>query len=322
MSLEEDIDLAGPNNQVPVASTKIDRGPAPVQFCNPGASDEDLINGIINVPVASLIPWQDCILPSRGLYYGWNEPTIKVRAMSQNDEKIMANQQLAQSGQSLNMMLQSCCQFPDGFGPADLLVGDYSFILYFIRGISYGQFYEFMLDCPACKQSSTHTYDLNTLVETITFADPALGGEPFRVDLPILTAQAQRPVWVDVRLLRMSDISNMVARGKVNRQIGGQSAARNKKQTRQQVQTQTADSLLNDNISQAVVSVNGVTDPFKIRAFCANLHASDSSAIRSWLTDHSPGIDTSIVTSCPECGQDFTVGLPITETFFRSAKGK
>jgi hypothetical protein len=39
--------------------------------------------------------------------------------------------------------------------------------------------------------------------------------------------------------------------------------------------------------------------------------------IREWLRLNSPGIDTQVDLNCADCGQEFRVMLPITESFFR-----
>jgi hypothetical protein len=152
----------------------------------PGGSNEDFLDSILQAPEEKLIPWEECHLPSGGRYYGWQDGTVMVRAMGQTAEKILATDRLQQSGQSIDMLFKECCRFPDGFDPADLLLGDRIFLLYFLRGITHGNLYEFAITCPnsACEQLSTHTYDLNQLAATIHRGDPKLGAEPFDVELP------------------------------------------------------------------------------------------------------------------------------------------
>ena len=43
----------------------------------------------------------------------------------------------------------------------------------------------------------------------------------------------------------------------------------------------------------------------------------DTAAIREWLRENTPGIDSTVTITCPSCDTSFTVELPITESFFR-----
>jgi hypothetical protein len=298
----------------------------------PGENADEFLDKLLRIPHDQLIPWEDCTLPSRGLYYDGVLPdgVVKVRAMGQTAEKILATQRLAQSGQSIDYLFRECCQFPDNFDPVNLLLGDRVFLLYFIRGITHGNIYEFALTCPnaECQAVSTHAYDLNDLAKTITWADSSLGAEPFKVSLPYLSKATGRDVWVSVRFLRAYDANSMLAKRKTKEKLkvrpGG--SVRNRGQQRsvdtnaQRQQFQQLDDTVTENLEKMVVSVMGSVDPFKIRQFVQQLHAQDTATIREWLREHTPGIDNSVIVECPECNREFTVELPITESFFRPAK--
>ena len=98
----------------------------------PGMSDAELVDTIIATPQDQIIPWEDAILPSGGMYYGWPDGVIKVRAWGTDVDKILATQRLAQSGQSMNMLIERCVKYPAGFTTQDLLVGDQVFLLYYL----------------------------------------------------------------------------------------------------------------------------------------------------------------------------------------------
>lgn len=299
---------------------------ANVQIGKPGGSNEEFLDELLRVPEEQLIPWEECFIPSRGIYYGWDEGVVMVRAMGQAAEKILATQRLAQSGQSIDYLFRECCQFPGGFDPADLLLGDRVFLLYFLRGITYGNIYEFVVTCPDpnCAAVNTHKYDLNELANTIVWADQHLGAEPFRVDLPYFSKATNREVWVGVRFLRAADANDMIAKRKVRKKLfarpGGPRSRAARQQQQQQQQQQQLDDTISDNMEKIIVSVMGVQDPFTIRSFISKMHSQDTTAVREWLRDHTPGIDNTIQMECPDCGGEFTTELPITESFFRPAK--
>jgi len=297
----------------------------------PGATNEELLTRILQAPEEKLIPWEECHLPSRGIYYGWPDGTIMVKAMGQTAEKVLATQRLAQSGQSIDYLFRECCKFPDGFDAADLLLGDRVFLLYYIRGITHGNMYEFAITCPNpdCGAVSTHTYDLNELARTVVWANPALGTEPFKVKLPYLSKATNRDFYVGVRFLRGADANDILAKRKARKKMFARPGGVRTKGTRggmpvdprrQQQQTQQIDDSVSENMGKIIVSVMGVTDHFQIRQFIERMHAQDTAAVREWLRDNTPGIDNTVTVECPECSQEFTMELPITESFFRPSK--
>ena len=299
----------------------------------PGMSNNDLLEAILTASDEQLIPWEFCDLPSGGRYYKdgngepWSDGIIRIRPMGQAAEKVLATQRLAESGQSLDYLFKECCSFPSGFDPVDLLVGDRMFILYYLRGITHGNIYEFIAECPndECKQRGTHSYDLNELAHTVKRADPGLGPEPFKVVLPYLSSTAGKEVWVKVRYLRGIDSNNMISRRKVKQRTAGTarpgrpvSLAQHKaNQARERV---ALDNSLTESLEQIIVEVLGAADVFTIRRFVQRMHAQDTATVREWLRDNTPGIDSTVNLVCSACNNEFTIELPITESFFRPQK--
>ena len=297
----------------------------------PGSSNDDIVDSILQASEESLIPWEECTLPSRGLYYDWPDGTVMVRAMNQTAEKVLATQRLAQSGQSIDYLFRECCKFPAGFDSTELLLGDRVFLLYFIRGITHGNNYEFAVTCPnqSCEAVSTHTYDLNELARTITWAKTELGSEPFKISLPYFSKVYKKDIWVGIKFLRAYDANDMLAKRKARKKMfarpGGGVKNRNSKNApvnvrQQQSQSQVVDDTISENMSKIIVSINGVADQFKIRQVIDKMHAQDTAAIREWLRDNTPGIDNTVTVECPECSHEYTMELPITENFFRPSK--
>lgn len=329
----ENIDISGnsPAKSSKVESNNINSMDAAVGdisgIVSPGMTNEELLRQIIQTPEEKLIPWEECFLPSKGIYYGWPDGMIMVRAMGQTAEKVLATQRLAQTGQSIDYLFRECCKFPDGFDSADLLLGDRVFLLYYIRGITHGNMYEFAITCPneSCGSVTTHVYDLNELSQTITWAKPELGVEPFRISLPYLSKATGRDVYVGVRFLRGYDSNDILAKRKARKKLFARPGVKTRQRgdspfSQQSQQRQELDDSISENMSKIIVSAMDVTDPFTVRAFVDKLHAQDTAAIRDWLRDNTPGIDNTVTVECPDCNQEFTVELPITEGFFRPSK--
>jgi len=296
---------------------------------SPGDDASDFLEKIL-VSSDQLIPWEDCYVPSRGLYYDgdWADNKIKVKAMGQTAEKILATSRLAQSGQSIDYLLRECCKFPEGFDPVNMLLGDRVFLLYFIRGITHGNIYEFVFTCPnqECGSVTTHAYDLNELASTVTWADEGLGEEPFKVVLPYMSEAYKREVYVSVRYLRAYDANDMLSRRKVKEKfkVRPGNTVRTRGQQRpnaaQRSQNQELDDTISENLEKVIVDINGAGDKFQIRQFVSQMHATDTATVREWLRENTPGIDNSVTVGCPDCNTEHTVELPITESFFRPSK--
>lgn len=335
--LENETNTKATTNNIHVAQANLS------DLVGPGSTDEEFLDALLAVPTDKLIPWEECMLPSQGLYYGWPDGVCKVRPMGQVAEKILATQRLAASGQSIDYLFRECCRFPEGFDASELLLGDRIFLLYFLRGITHGNLYEFVVTCPNtdCQAVNTQVYDLNDLAATIRVANSSLGKEPFKVTLPYLSEASGRNVWVQLRFLRAYDANEMVASRRVRNKLlakpgGVRSKARDIARQRaqetndlrrsavdpraQQEQNVALDNALDENLEKIIVSVMGNNDRLKIRAFVQKLHAQDTATIREWLRDNTPGIDNTIEIVCPNCNNQFTVELPITESFFRPSK--
>jgi len=322
--MNEDINLDSGSASVPGSEQNTIKESVGKVEVAAGATNDDVLQQVLNMPMDQLIPWEECWLPSRGLYYGWSDGMVQVRAMGQVADKIMATQRLAQSGQSLDSLFDNHCRFPAGFTAADLLLGDRTFLLYFLRGITHGNVYEFAVTCPnqECKAVTTQMYDLNQLAKTIIAANPSLGDEPFKIVLPHLTKVTGREFWVKIRFLRARDATAMLVRQKAKEKFlvkPGNIRNRVTDPRAQQQQQIVLDETITDNMERIIVNVMDNTSPFVIREFIGKMHAQDTAAIREWMRANTPGIDNTIIVECSQCKTDYTMELPITESFFRPA---
>jgi hypothetical protein len=78
------------------------------------------------------------------------------------------------------------------------------FLLYYLRGITYGNIYEFLVECndENCTKVWTEEYDLNEVAKTVNGPNADLGLEPFKVSLPFFSEKMKTDIWVKIRLLR------------------------------------------------------------------------------------------------------------------------
>lgn len=272
-------------------------------------SDSDILDKIINTSDEELMPWEDITLPSLGLYYDGEIPNgaVKVKPMGLKEEKILSTQRLVKSGQALDLLFKNCVRFPNqNFDNVNLLIGDRNFLMYYIRGITFGNNYEFTVKCrnKDCGKMITSSYDLNRLASTIRWGKNDLK-EPFKISLPYLSTITGRDFYVKVRFLRGYDTKVMMRDAEIQESI-------------RDGNTITINDALEKHLSLIIVEAMGESDYNKISALVNKLHSRDSSVIRNFVNNNDPGVDTMIEIQCPHCKEIHKMELPITETFFRS----
>lgn len=291
---------------------------------------KSLLDAVLEKNEDELHPWEKVVLPSRGLYYDGLIPdgVVEVKPFGLYADKILSTQRLVKSGEALNYLYKKYVKLPNDFDCLNLLDADRTFLLYYLRGITYGNEYEFILTCPECSQKSMHEYDLNELYSTVTPPNPDLGDEPFPVRLPDLSDVCGTDFYVKVRFLRGYDSMDMLGASKANIGLPGRARSRKKKDWRSRITEEdtirdrgdTIDDTLERNINRLIVEAGGETDRRKIRMLVDKLSSADISEIMDFLRLNTPSIDTSIEADCPSCGSVITTQLPITDQFFRSKK--
>ena len=297
-----------------------------------GASQQDVLAKILSSKPEELIPWEPATLPSRGLYYNGQIPNgqLEVRAMGLQTDKIWATPRLTKTGVAFDYVLRHCVKFPTpNFDPLDMLSNDRVFLLYYLRGITHGNEYEFAIECTddECGLMSTHLYDLNELASTMVFPttnDP----EPFTVRLPYMSQAYKRDISIEVRFMRGRDEQAMLQRERLTKQIATSAGVKKPvsgdggRMPEQSSKPMTVDQRLEQFLHLLVVSVMGSRQPHVIQDFVKRLHARDTSTIREFLRNNTPGIDTTIKIECPHCGNKMVMELPFTESFFRTTDNR
>lgn len=270
---------------------------------------ENIVDEIISHSEEDFLPWEEIQLPSLGLYYGDLLPDgkLQVRPMGITAEKILSTQRLAATGKSIDLMLKRCIKFPNGLNPEDLLIGDKNFLFFYIRGITYGPDYNFLYTCSdkQCGRASEYEGSLHDV--RVKFAKPELGPEPFKIELPILSASAKKKVWAKAKMLR----------GKESREIMNEIST----SRRYEDLDATIDETISSNIARLIVEVgtdeSSTTDKEKIRKFVERLHSNDAKKIDKFIEEASPGVESRVKLVCQHCGNEMNGELPITEAFFR-----
>jgi len=235
-------------------------------------------------------------LPSRGRFYnGADGPTdgvLHVRRMTGEEEQILATPRFVRKGQAINMIFQKCIQ--ERIDPDKLLTADRTYLLIFLRGISYTPDYDVEVKCSNCEAKFATVIDLNSL-----WLDMC----PEDFDLDELTGTLPTTGYnYRYRLSRGADETQM-------------QEYRERKMKGFDTAGQPDDTLLY-RTAQLLEDVEGLTNKHELLALLKRLPISDVAHLRNLVNDPPFGVDTDIEIPCPSCTSEFTVDLPLEANFF------
>lgn len=260
--------------------------------------DEDfeaLIDGLKH----STQVYEEIQLPSLGRFYdGSDGPmngVLHIRPMTGEEEQILATQRFIRRGVAMNMIFEQCIR--ENIRAEKLLSEDRTYLMIYLRGISYTTMYEVQIKCPSCSANFNYTIDLDDLEVRYCHAD--FDTDKLTDTLPTCGYKFtyRLPNGTDETLLTEH-------REKRNRSFGDQ----------------VLDDTLLYRAAMLLQSVsngkNTITDKNILLAFLKRLPINDVSYIRSVTSEPPFGIDTNIPVQCSFCTHEFEADLPIEAGFF------
>ena len=248
------------------------------------------------------LPTEFVELPSKGKFYPpghplHNEETIEIKYMTAKEEDILTDRSLLKKGIAVDRVLENII-VNKKINLPDLLIGDKNAILVTARMTGYGPEYQTRVTCPACLESSEHTFNLEELghndfesgllEENVELTET----NTFRVTLPMSKAT------VECRMLTGKDESIIT------------------KNTMRKDRTNQASNTLTTQLALMIVSVNGNTDKINQLKFINAMPARDSRYLRNIMTAISPDVDMTTMFDCPSCGHQAALEVPLTADFF------
>jgi hypothetical protein len=245
------------------------------------------------VPV-ELVP-----LPSNGLVYSENHPLrkaefVEIKSMTAKEEDILTSRALIKQGTVLTYLIKSCVT-NKSIDPDSLLAGDKNALMTSIRITGYGAEYPVEITCPVCDHKYKNEFDLNDLPIKRFKIDPIEENENiFSFMLPGLKKE------VHFSFLTGADEEELTKQ-----------SDRKKKKLKTSI-----DSLVSARLIKSVKYFDGVTDRSKIANIIRHLPARDSLALRNFIDDNEPGIEMRQFATCPDCGEDSEVTIPLGVEFF------
>lgn len=281
-----------------------------------GKIEDNNINPVLNnVPILNNVPNKkhnllnqtiSVTLPSCGLPYPNNpklKNPIKCRAITTREELIIFGSSADISSNLDNAVLSSCIVEPENLDVEDLTIRDRMYLLFQIRGFSYGDILKTTVTCPKCHEDIT--FDLSLKELKMDVLPPKVEESNFKGG------------FFDIVLPRSGDtVTLKLLTGKDEREI------------REALLKSRANSKANKSVIQnelsfifprkkMIVAVNGETlDDFDKEDYIYNLIGLDSSYLSKYL-DFSLGYDISYDNICGKCANLIEVPPTINNEFFR-----
>ena len=246
-------------------------------------------------------PTETIELPSMGLLYPESNPLssgkVDVKYMTAKEEDILTSQNLIKNGTVIDRLLRSLIVSPINYN--DLLVGDKNAIMVAARILAYGKEYKVELTDPNTGEKQEEVVDL-TMFEYKEFSEEGLtqGENRFSFKLPA----SKRTI--EFRLLCHGDEQSVQDELKRQKKSfkGGFAGVKPELSTR---------------LRKMILSVDGETDPIKIRNFVENEFLSrDSLAFREHIEKISPDIDLTYRYYSESTGDENEITLPMSVQFF------
>lgn len=228
-------------------------------------------------------------LPSRGKAYPDSSTLasgqVEMRYMTAAQDDILQNVQLIESGVLLDVLIKSMLVDPREYD--NMLVGDQDALMYYARIMGPGEEYEYSTICPKCGNVEEHVINLKEVLKFRDLAEELNPDNEYTFVTPI----------------GKNEIKFRLLRGKDNKQIQDMLDRYKKVQK---------DPKVTERLIHMIISVDGETDPAKIRNFVTQeFLLKDSRAFKAEASRLMPGVDDSLKFSCEKCDHVWEQRLPL-----------
>ena len=232
-------------------------------------------------------------LPSEGKVYAEEiNPDITLRSMTVLEEKKRLGNTTNQFKLLASVIDDCIVNKPQGFSSYDLIAGDFQYLLFKLRTVTYGNSYNLTLRCPHCGHRYDYVQDLDKL-EEVRFEEGML--KRLTVTLP----KSKDTVTIKLMTPRMSDTIENRA-----------------KEVMQKNPDYEGSAIYVYSLMAVIDTVNGesLIDARK-QKYVEKLVMADANAIRNAADSLKLGVDTHCSSTCPSCKQTFPFLLPFTSEF-------
>lgn len=254
----------------------------------------------LDIPV-ELVP-----LPSNGIIYPtssglYNKEVLEIRAMTAREEDILTSKALLKKGTVITELIKSCL-VDKTIDPATLIAGDRNALMVSIRVTGYGHQYDAEITCSndECELKSLRQFNLAELaIQRLKITPVTPGENAFEFLLPFTKKL------VKFKFLTGFDEEDISATQDKQKKLGMQSA-----------------NAVTSNLLHSIISIDNNADRGKLSAFVRMMPARDSLALREYIRSNEPGILMKQETTCPACGHEEQVQIPISVSFLWPGAGR
>lgn len=219
------------------------------------------------IPEEYRTPYDILELPSQGILYGNNIKTVKVEYLTAMDESILTSPNISSGGKMIDILLKR--KIKDlNFSVEDLLVGDKTAIMLFLRVTSFGSEYKQLVFHPEENEFVECTIDLSSLKQKKLTVKPDDKGE-FEYTLP----KTNKKVTFTLLTGRDEEIVEFKEKKEEKRNNEGVS------------------NRLMFKLEQQVKSIDGERDKIRISNILKKLPIIDSRSLRKYIDEITPGMD-------------------------------
>lgn len=238
------------------------------------------------------VPWEEVNLPSDGKFYDDIPGTLHIRPMTGEEEQILATTRYSRKGRTIDMIFERCIR--ESIDTEKLLSVDRTYLLIYLRGISYTPEYDVEIKCPVCATRFNSVIDLDQ--------DLTVDGCPEDFDASSL---------IGVLPTTGFQFQYRLATG-----ADEQAVTRYRDMRVKEFGDQSDDDTLLYRTSLLVERIEGVTDPREINVLLKALPINDVVHLRNTANDVPFGVVTEIDQVCPSCSEAFDIELPMETSFF------
>lgn len=235
-------------------------------------------------------------LPSKGLIYDETiNPEVTLSSMKTKHEMLRLSA-TDDSQKIMSTIIDDCIVDDIGISSYDLCLGDFQFLMYKLRVVTFGPEYEFGTICPYCGFENTVTVNLDemevkefddSLLDSLTFKLPKSGNE--------ITLTLQTPRTIDK-----------------NQKLAREYKKRHKGSNENAIYLYT--------IVSSIAYIDGeVPDRIMLEEWVKDLPLVDTNALVNKIDEVNSkiGIDLSLDDTCALCKNNFNFPFRITPSFFR-----
>lgn len=240
--------------------------------------------------------YEEIELPSRGCFYdGENGPAngiLHIREMTGEEEQILATPRFARKGQAINMIFQRCVKEP--IKPELLLSQDRTFMLIWLRAISYTPNYEVEVRCPDTNTKFNHTINLAEDI-LVNYAPNDFGPEDLTGTLPVVGYNFTYRLSTGRDEVAVQDFRDWHTK---------------------KYKDQGSDDTLTFRTALLLEEIEGLSDKQELMTLIKRLPIQDVNYLRNIVTDPPFGVDTNVSIYSPYSMTEFEIDLPLEANFF------